>query len=335
MYLLLKARETGRPAWLWPLVPLFALWANLHVQFLYGLIAIGIFAVEAPFARWVQWGPASARLRAHWLWFALALCALATLLNPYGWRLYFVVWQYSTESAALSIIQEMLPIQFRSATDWVPFLLACAAIFVLAGLKHKYPLFVLLLAVSCWFGFRSARDMWFLVIVAGLIVANAIGTPERKAYPRQWLPWALALPVSVMIGYALLHSAQDSETSLRVALEKRFPEKAAFYIQSHALPQPLYNTFNWGGFLIWRVPEMPVSIVGRANLYGDAGLQRFANTWTGKSDWADDPALKNARTILLDRNCALASILRADPQYRLVYQDELASVFERAGVVGR
>lgn len=328
MYLLLKARETGRAAWLWLLLPLFALWANLHVQFIYGLITIIIFALEAPFARFVQWGPSSNRLRARWLWIFLALCSCATLLNPYGWRLYSVVWQYSVQHTALSFIQEMQPIQFRSASDWVPWLLACAAFFVLAALKHTYPVFVLLLAVACWFGFRSARDMWFLVIVAALIIANAMPAPSDNRYRFIRRAWAFALPVSFLIGYALLRSPHDSETSLQAALEKRFPEKAASYIQSHALQQPLYNTFNWGGFLIWRLPDMPVSIDGRVNLYGDARLQRFANTWLGRSDWANDHALKTARTILLDRNCPLASILRSHPRYRLVYQDELASVFE-------
>jgi hypothetical protein len=292
-------------------------------------MVIGIFAIEQPFARFVQWGPSSNKLRGHWLWLLLALCTAATMLNPYGWRLYSVVWQYSTQSAALGLIQEMLPIQFRNFSDWVPVALACAAIYTLARLKHTYPVFALLLVVSCWFGFRSARDVWFLVITASLIVANALRTPSHAPYRFRWLPWALALPVSIVIGYALLHSGQNSESKLSAALEKRFPENAAAYIQSHNLPQPLYNTFDWGGFLIWRLPNMPVGIDGRANLYGDTRLQRFASTWLGKSDWASDPQLQRARTILLDRNCPLASILRSDQRYRLLYQDDLASVFER------
>jgi hypothetical protein len=73
---------------------------------------------------------------------------------------------------------------------------------------------------------------------------------------------------------------------------------------------------------------MPVSIDGRVNLYGDARLQRYVGAWLGQSDWANNPELKKARTILLDRNCALASILHSDQRYRLVYQDDLASIFQ-------
>jgi hypothetical protein len=328
LHLLLKARETGRPSSLWPLIPLFALWANLHIQFVYGLMTIGIFAIEAPFARLMQWGPPFNKLRAHWLWIVLALCTVATLLNPYGWRLYSVAWQYGAQSAALAFIQEMQPIQFRGLADWVPFGLASAAIFVVADLRRKYPVFVLLLAASCWFGLRSGRDVWFLVTVASLVVANSLGTQSDHAYRFRWLPWAIALPLSLAVGYSLLHSANNSESNLRAALERRFPETAASYIEGHALRGPLYNTLGWGGFLIWRLPELPVSIDGRVNLYGDARLQRFEDTWLGQSDWANDPELKEARTILLDRNCALASILRSDQRYRLVYQDDLASVFQ-------
>ncbi len=29
---------------------------------------------------------------------------------------------------------------------------------------------------------------------------------------------------------------------------------------------PLFNPCGWGGYLIWRLPNMPVSIDGRPNL---------------------------------------------------------------------
>jgi len=73
---------------------------------------------------------------------------------------------------------------------------------------------------------------------------------------------------------------------------------------------------------------MPVSIDGRTNLHGDQHVARAIHTWLGQADWADDPELKKARTILLDRDCPLNSILRSDRRFRLVYQDKIASVFQ-------
>jgi hypothetical protein len=328
IYFLLKARESGRVAWLAPLVPLFALWANVHIQFVYGLAVIGLFALEAPFASLMNWGPAPNRLRARWFWAVLAVSGFATLANPYGWKLYSAALQYGTQNLYLSVIQENQPMQFRSINDWAPMLLACLAIFTLAGLKQKYPVLMLLLAMSCWLGFRTGRDVWLLAISSALILANSMSAPDDSVTRRRWIPWMTALPLSVAFGYVLLHSNMNTESALREASAARFPEKAATYIEAHALPNPLYNPLNWGGYLIWRLPGMPVSIDGRNNLHGDEHLARSVRTWLGKADWVDDPELKKARTILLDRDSPLASILRSDRRFRLVYQDEIASVFQ-------
>jgi hypothetical protein len=76
---------------------------------------------------------------------------------------------------------------------------------------------------------------------------------------------------------------------------------------------------------------MPVSIDGRSNLYAESFAQAV-ETMAGRSDWSQDPDLKRARTILLEHDGALASILRVDPHFRLIYQDRVASIFQHAGL---
>ena len=327
LYLLLKARESGRVVWLCFLLPLFALWANIHIQFIYGLIVIALFALELPFAISMKLGRPMGRLHALWFWIFLLGSGCATLANPYGWRLYTAAAQYATQSVYLAVLQEMQPLQFRSVVDWAPVLVAGLGLFAAASLKRKHPVLILLLALSCWFGFRTGRDAWLLAIAGALALAHTLRTSETATGRFTWAPWALALPLTAALGYSLLHTSNNSEIALKEAAAKRFPEKAARYIEANALPSPLYNTFDWGGYLIWRLPNMPVSIDGRTNLHGDARLARSINTWLGKSDWADDPELRKAQTILLDRECPLASILRSDRRFRLVYQDNIASVF--------
>ena len=77
---------------------------------------------------------------------------------------------------------------------------------------------------------------------------------------------------------------------------------------------------------------MPVSIDGRANLYGDERLMRSAKTTLGGPDWAKDPELVRAKTILLQHNSPLASILRSDSRFRLLYEDNVAAVFQPANL---
>jgi hypothetical protein len=312
---------------------MFALWANVHIQFVYGLGLIGLFALERPLASVAKWPGRLPKLRARRFWALLSASALATLANPYGWHLYEVVVQLVTQSAPLSMIQEMQAMQFRNPADWAAPALAGSAIFALANSRNKSPLLLSLLIVSCWFAFRARRDVWFLAISSAFTLAYSIGASNdgtSRNCPRSsmWKQWMIALSIGTMAAFSLLRSVAVPEIALHQSLKTRFPEQASAYIESHGLRGPLFNPFNWGGYLIWRLPKMPVSIDGRTNLYGDERLARFVATWSGKPDWANDPELSKANTILLERDAPLASILRSDSRYRLVYEDDIASIFQ-------
>jgi hypothetical protein len=106
-------------------------------------------------------------------------------------------------------------------------------------------------------------------------------------------------------------------------------------VRKHHLIGPLYNDFNWGGYLIWRLPELRVSIDGRTNLYGDGRIARSNATWSGVHDWQTDSELTQARLVIGYVNAPLSSLLRSDSRFRLVYEDELAVVFVQAGEPAR
>jgi hypothetical protein len=328
LYLLSQARDRGQPAWLIPVVPLLALWANVHIQFVYGLAVIGLFAMEYPLAAVLKWDPTPAKRLTWWFWATLVVSTVATLANPYGWRLYTVVAEYATQKAALQVIQEMQPLQFRTASDWAALFLVCSAIFAIAGRQRRSALMISLLIVSMWFGFRTGRDVWFMAVISAWVVANYSGQADKALTKVRTVQWAIAVPVTAALAFAVLQSKGLSAKALQDAASQRFPVQASAYIENHGMKNPLYNPYGWGGYLIWRLPGMPVSIDGRANLYGDGGLVRFIETWTGQRNWAEDPALTKANTIILERNSALASILRSDARFRMVYDDEVASVFE-------
>ncbi|MGH7499550.1 MAG: hypothetical protein ACREL3_11950, partial [Gemmatimonadales bacterium] len=83
--LLERARESdgkGSPAWAF--IPLFAVWANLHGGFLFGLIVIGTY-LAGDIAEVVTGGDRTRWLtRARQDAVALAASAFGTLLTPYG-----------------------------------------------------------------------------------------------------------------------------------------------------------------------------------------------------------------------------------------------------------
>src|SRR5262249_49368991 len=76
-------RQQRWESWLWVWPILFIVWANMHRGFVYGL-ALAFIAV-AVFSGRVK----EDRVRS-WIW--LSSCFLGTLLNPFGWKLYRMIW---------------------------------------------------------------------------------------------------------------------------------------------------------------------------------------------------------------------------------------------------
>jgi hypothetical protein len=91
----------------------------------------------------------------------------------------------------------------------------------------------------------------------------------------------------------------------------------------------MYNSFNWGGFLIFNLREQPVSIDSRGNAYSDDLIARSVSTINAVG-WQEDPDLSRANFALLERSAPLAAALDGDPRFRLAYQDRLAVVYVRA-----
>ncbi len=108
-----------------------------------------------------------------------------------------------------------------------------------------------------------------------------------------------------------------------------FPVEAAAVVAERGYEGPLYNDFNWGGFLIWSLPNLPVVLDGRTNLHGDERIFRIGNTWAAGPGWRDDPDLAASNVVLADVSSPLAGMLVFDERFQLVYEDALARVFIR------
>jgi hypothetical protein len=72
---------------------------------------------------------------------------------------------------------------------------------------------------------------------------------------------------------------------------------------------------------------MPVSLDGRAALYGDPALDRSVVTWSGQPDWSSDPDLVSAGIVIGPVRSPLTQLLRHDSRFQLAYEDSLAAIF--------
>jgi len=107
-----------------------------------------------------------------------------------------------------------------------------------------------------------------------------------------------------------------------------YPVNALNFVRQNSFPGPLYNHLDWGGFLIWYLPQYPVSIDGRNDLYGDEMDLRTFNSAQGET-YTADPYLNEAGLVVLPKKLPLTILLTIDSRFRVVYEDQLTVVFAR------
>jgi hypothetical protein len=331
-----RAGRASRGMWLLPIV--FVLWANLHIQFVYGLMLLGLACVapwldallpRSSFPLFAACGSALSRKR---LCLLTGLCFLATLINPYQIALYRVVGEYATQSGPFRCVNELRAMEFRETPDWMVLLLGAAAVFVLGRRRRMSSFEFLLLASAGVFAFRSRRDLWFLVVAAVAILSSRrlrMDTKPPVVAPRCWIG-AAALLIGLS-GFLAWQRDLSAET-LRRKVAAVFPVEAAAVIAERDYRGPLYNDFNWGGFLIWSLPRLPVVLDGRTNLHGDERILRIGNTWAAGPGWRDDADLASAGIVLADTQSPLGCVLVLDERFELVHEDAVARVFVRKRV---
>ena len=345
LLLLLQSRRCSDMRPLFWLPVLFFLWANLHGQFLNGLLLLSLYLVaEVTESLLHISGVSSFSAPVHSLAKVAAIAALsviATLLTPYSFQLFKSAFETAYGKVLFENFLEMQALAFRRPQHFVLLLLVMAA-FLALGRQRSRDLFKLgVMSIFVMLAFRVQRDVWCVVFPAIAVIADALADCQHEAEPRksshiwkQGWKWERSLVAVLVVAMFLAAVARiPSNTALMNQASRVFPVKACDFIRANQLPGPLFNAYSWGGFLIWYLPEYPVSIDGRLSLYGDEINERYFKVTNGTQRLETDPSFTGARTILLERDSGMLKALTTLPalreQFRTAYQDEVATVLVR------
>jgi hypothetical protein len=331
LWLLILERSERDPKVLWWTLPLTLLWVNLHAGFALGLALSALFLGAELVERALgQSQPNSPRLRLAAL--ILLLDLLIVPLNPNRLRMFSYPVDTLRSAAMQNYIAEWASPNFHLAEYW-PFLLVVLATFATLSWSRceLRPRDLLLLLVSLYAGLCSIRMMPLFVLVAAPLVCRRLGEwPASRAQQvrprtasRPLLNGAIVLAMAV---FACVHTARVIERQPQAEMHL-FPVRAAAFLQTHPPKGPLFNHYDWGGYLIWKLyPGTRVFIDGRADLYGEQLLHQFADTYQFKGDWQQTLQQWNIDTVLVPADSALATGLRSSTGWAVAYEDPQAVV---------
>ncbi len=347
-FILEKVRAGANARWLWLLPPLTALWANLHSGYLLGVVLLATVAIgeagqrifAANFTNFTKKKiliRVIREIRGEKLFPVTAVSFLAAALNPAGPGLWLYPFQTLGSPAMQAYIQEWQSPNFHNPIFW-PFaglIFLGVLAWVFGGRRPSLTELLLFLGTAAA-GLLSARHIPLFAIAAAPIISRHLadalaGTrfdllvdPPQTAVPRRLalLNWA----VLGLMGLAVLAWTAVKISGNETAVAARYPAAAVDYLETSGLAQqPGYNSYNWGGYLIWR--GIPVFVDGRADVYGDAFLFTYLQTFQATPQWRQPLAMYDVAYVLMERGSPLTAVLAADPDWQEVYADGLAQVF--------
>lgn len=280
-----------RRGWTWLLVPLFALWANLHGGWLAGLVVLGAFAGQDGLA----WGrrhiahpfdDAPAPLPLGHSLGLLAACVAATCLNPWSWQLYQMPARVLSETDLVSVIGELRPPDLFFTRDLIGAILATVLMMALgrrgSGTSNAGAVRAGELVLFLFFLFQALSHVRHLLLLGIVMVPFwtrlAAGAVESVAASlRDGFDGRLraATPALVAVGvvaaaaahaHLVLQNKPEARgyparnyyyAALRSGyIRDAFPAAACDYIELVGFEGRMFNQNNFAGYLIWRLsPE--------------------------------------------------------------------------------
>ncbi len=311
----------------WTLLPVMAVWANLHGSFIFGIALIFPFALEA--ARGDR--AAFARIAKAWGLFAVGAVA-AALLNPRGVSgLLFPLQLMHLKS--LSAIGEWQSPDFHKLNPME--IAVLTAVFFLIWRGVRLPVVRLLVLLGLFhLALQHARYDMLLGIAGAILLAEPVGMSLRGGAPSR-TPWRYQGVAIAGLAAAMLVCA-----TIRIAWPVRRTDGPGSPISElAALPpsvaaQPVFNNYAFGGLLIF--DGIKPLVDSRADLYGDAYLADYSRAID-----ADEPTVEAlfrkyriAWTMLAPGDPLVAAMDRRAGWHRLI-ADRYVIIHVGPGAVAR
>jgi len=357
-FALLVDVESGRRN-LWQLgwlVPLVALWANLHAGVLAGLGTMGLVAAGWCLAWLLGKGDSPVRRGRDAIVLAVLLlaCGFCVLINPYGLGLPRA-WLNTLTIPLPELIQEHAPLDLTDPLGWTVVLLGAGYVVALAGVFPKWPRATWLvplvwLVLAC----GRVRNVPLFAITAAIAAAEMLPRTRWAGWLKDremFLPpdesepaaagrcgWAaVTLPLVLVAAAGLLQLAGISGPVVGRGWAKldpaQWPVELLPELQrlNETAPDgtPVFNDLHFGGFLIYHTPRLRVFIDDRCALYGGEFLGQYDRARRENPSQVDAWQTRYGfRHALVETGSALDGYLQSSASWKMTGRTPVATLYQ-------
>lgn len=267
---------------------------------------------------------------------------LAVCINPSGPEMLAYPFKTAGIGALKNYIQEWQSPDFHNLQAqpfaWLLFL----TLGVIGFSRRRLALTDFLLVTGFAFmGLIAVRNVALFALVApGVLTRHAaplMGVANRllkkpavvsTATPRWqgWVNWCLfgLVVIAVAARAFMAFPAAINEKAFSQSLPV---EAVKFMRESHPAGR-LFNTYNWGGYLLWELPQYPVFVDGRTDLYNDVVIDAWLKIIRGEDGWQEQMDRWQINTVLVEPNAALLPDLK-NAGWIKIFEDQVAVIYTR------
>jgi hypothetical protein len=243
----------------WAIPALALIWANCHGGFFLGWVVLLIYCSETLLP--TRWKFLPAREMApnerRRLWLVTASAIAASAINPNGLGVISTLFRYRQSPMTANLVEWHPPYLWGPPYSF-DLLLYAAALVLLIAWRRAWRVDWLLFAAFAAASLLAFRNILLIGILAPVLIATYF--PFRFRIPRVA---AWAVPPLLAAGL-IAGIVRGSFYQLHAALWK-FPAGASEFLLANHIPGPIFNTYEHGGYLIWKLwPQYRVFIDGRA-----------------------------------------------------------------------
>jgi hypothetical protein len=336
------------PVRLWPLVPMFVLWANFHAGCAIGIAALACCSAVLGIREFA----AGQRLRRSTALATLALlCTAATLLNPFGFGLWRIFLHSVSDPLTETFVHDWIPLAIFFERLWragdpqvIQFALPLAlfggfaASLLLAPVLDDAPLVAIALLFMVG-AFYAERNVPLAIIAMSIPLAHHIGLALSRLAPSFCDHRSMRTNPSaaLLAAFCLTLALAGGLFSNRLKTWAQVPSGAVEFMKANGLHGNILNSLDWGEYLIWHVtPESRVFIDGRYYLvYPDVVLRDYLAFLFG---WPGGEKLLERYPhdfVLVAPESGGCRFTAADPRWKLIYRDSTSVLFARSSTAIR
>lgn len=329
---------SGKRWLLYCIPPLMLLWSNTHGAVLLGMLALGLFA--AGYILENRWVPENHRAKSlntaanKLMLVVVGLSGAMLMLAPSGLDTFkCILFQQSGSDSIREFVSEYAsPWSLWPTTlyYWVFLGVALASLpgfFSRAYLKQGS--LVLALGAISVIGYRYIP--FFVLLAAPYVAASLSRMLSRFKLPAVAVHSSVLVVALIFLGYGF----RQEKVFQHGLQEQRFPIGAVAFIQANKLGGKMFNTMNWGGYLLWNLSGSTTLFIDGRTLDPHRVAPYTNILWTTSEglqyfEQANfDLALIPYGSAFSGKRYPVIDYLLHHPGWQLVYQDGLGYLFTR------